>query len=519
MDVDLWFRDWRSKFGQRLSSKQQTRLAALTRQWRHGRAPDPLHDWASNPSTKFWGFAPFHTESAWVRECLKLPAFKDCHENTEDCRTDDCVKVSARRRVLLIILHDIIQEEVLRLRASSHAQSVKYITTAIRNIVEQAYPGSNNQQLRDKCTHLRRYGQKYSSLAREELVLAPLQGTSSSFERTKVKDVDLEALVAFGEVIYDKNDQNNLQTAFKLILNTCPYKQTKKSKPRFASKSTRNRRRRKAARAMDSQKPSAHFNSFEPRADPFSYLEELLDSRNRSLHGPGDILVEQVSEEILSSLAKARNATLMQPEEHLFDSFELCFNPSESLEHLPKVPRHDNALLYGTCSANADLYFNPSAFLESLPGTFQQSDMHDMSLEEAQPLNYLPRRFNPSGYLETLPQPPQNSIALNTEATLEEAQPLNYLPRRFNPSGYLETLPQPPQNSITFNTEATTLEFPYLKPPDSLESQPGKFRSSNAPLLNNTQPFKPLEIYSNSSGSLNHLIFGPQFETRVCLAP
>lgn len=177
MDVDsnLWFKDWKSKNNQRLSNTQITRLVALTRQWRHDNTPNKFSVWTSDPS-EFWGFKPFRTQREWIQQCLqiKLHGFDNTNENIENSEN-----VSARRRVLLIILYDIILMEKQRLQTSRQAQSVKFLTTAIKNVVEQAYPGGNNGQLRAKCTQLQRYGRKYSSLEKKEWVLTPLQGASS----------------------------------------------------------------------------------------------------------------------------------------------------------------------------------------------------------------------------------------------------------------------------------------------------------------------------------------------------
>ncbi|KAL5040778.1 hypothetical protein BDW71DRAFT_201898 [Aspergillus fruticulosus] len=136
--------NFKSKNNQILLNTQITQLITLTRQWTYDRTPDTLSIWASDPSNE------------WIQECLrtKLPNFEDCDENTENNE-----KLSARRRVLLMVLHDIIQREKLRLQTSRQAQSVKFLTTAIKNIVGQAYPGRNDTE--------------------KELVLAPLQNTSS----------------------------------------------------------------------------------------------------------------------------------------------------------------------------------------------------------------------------------------------------------------------------------------------------------------------------------------------------
>ncbi|CAK41211.1 hypothetical protein An12g06820 [Aspergillus niger] len=270
MDADIWFREWASKKGQKLSNIQIERLVTLTKQWKNTVTSDTLGVWTSDPSAEFWGFEPYRTEGAWVRECLeiKVPTFMDGDKTTEDCE-----KVSARRRVLLIILHDIIQREILRLRASSQAQSVKFLTAAVRNIVAQAYPGKDIQKLCNKCIHLQR------------------------FERAKIENIEMEALVAFGEATYDKKHQNDMQEAFLCILNTCPFRQSGNSKPRLPSKSTRKRLRKKAARMKHIQKPSASpttsrhnenqviQNFPTPRHDTFSSLEKPPgSSRNSTAH-------------------------------------------------------------------------------------------------------------------------------------------------------------------------------------------------------------------------------------------
>lgn len=176
MNANLWFRNWASGNGQKLSNVQIKRLVTLTRKWRNNISSENLRVWTSNTSAEFWGFEPFRTESAWVRECLeiKVPTFED-----HDGKPEDCEKALVRRRVLLIILCDIIQREVARLRASFEAQPHKFLSTAARNIVEQAYPGEYDKKLYDKCIHLQRYGQRYLLLAKRELVLTPLYGAST----------------------------------------------------------------------------------------------------------------------------------------------------------------------------------------------------------------------------------------------------------------------------------------------------------------------------------------------------
>ncbi|KAL4910274.1 hypothetical protein BDW74DRAFT_173730 [Aspergillus multicolor] len=329
MDAGAWFRNWKSKGNQKLSDTQIRRLVGLTRQWRHDRTPDTLNDWASDPSTKFWGFEARRAQSAWVHECLqiKLSGLEDC-----DPVMKDIEKASARRRVLLIVLHDIIQKEILRLRKSLQAQPVKYLTAAIKNVIEQAYPGGNNTKLYTKCTLLQRCGRKYSSLTKRELVLTPLHGTSSNFERVKISIAEMEALVAFGEAIYDDEHRNALQKTFERILGTCPHRRTDGLPPRLPSKSTQRRRRKKAARAATAQKPPVPLTSGQSETGvlkgPASqkHTDRLL-SLTSAEHRPGSSLggslgscegpqgasggaFINVTEEMYSLQAEAQNATL-----------------------------------------------------------------------------------------------------------------------------------------------------------------------------------------------------------------
>ncbi|KAL3466424.1 hypothetical protein BJX64DRAFT_14442 [Aspergillus heterothallicus] len=175
MDANLWFADWKSQSDQKLSNTQITRLVALTSHWGHDPTPDTLSGWVSNPS-KFWGFDPCCTEIKWIRECLqvKIPSFKDCDENMESIK-----KVSARRRVLLFLLHEVVEIEKHRLQTSLQAQPAKFLSIAIKNVVGKAYSGKDVKKFQAKCSELQRYGRKYSGLARKGLILAPLQGTPS----------------------------------------------------------------------------------------------------------------------------------------------------------------------------------------------------------------------------------------------------------------------------------------------------------------------------------------------------
>ncbi|KAF4230875.1 hypothetical protein CNMCM8980_005656 [Aspergillus fumigatiaffinis] len=178
LDPENWFKCWESKSGDKLSSKQAIRLAALIKRWsrRTGEDTQTLKDWISNPST-FWGMDPFRTPFEFVRHCLELA------EKTEG-------KEPIRRRVTLIVLYDIISEEISRLRRQSNQlRHQKYLTSAVKNIVAKAYHSQNASErtkLHTRLTYLQRYGEKWSRLERREIVLAPLDNARDKLVTTHI---------------------------------------------------------------------------------------------------------------------------------------------------------------------------------------------------------------------------------------------------------------------------------------------------------------------------------------------
>lgn len=239
--------------------------------------------------------------------------------------------------------------------------------------MEQAYPGKSNKQLRDKCTYLQRYGQKYSLLETKGLVLSPLRGTSSksvypfsrcaykltrySFERAEIKTIEMEALVAIAEDIFNEKHQNELQMALECILNTCPFKPTSRSNLRLPSKSTRRRLRKRAARIMDTQKPltpltsprnltritpnlnlmhlrhSLDFDFSGPQPGHFSSLENLVEpGKVPTRHAPDSKSIQEASEEILSLQIEARNAARITSQAAL----------QQEMESRTRVPWNNN---------------------------------------------------------------------------------------------------------------------------------------------------------------------------------
>lgn len=149
----------------------------------------------------------------------------------------------------------------------------------------------------------------------------------------------MEALIAFGEVIYDEKHQRELRKAFECILDTCPFKRAGNLNSRLPSKSTRRRHRKKTSRANNTQKPSMHqialcrtkrqntqspvnrfltsmqledsldFGHPSPRCDPFSFLERPPGSGESSTpYRSDDTRIEQVTEELHILPTEARNA-------------------------------------------------------------------------------------------------------------------------------------------------------------------------------------------------------------------
>lgn len=162
-DPSRWFKNWEWTDGSKLSAEHIKRLVKLTKNWSRQteNSAQNLRDWTEDPN-KFWGFEPFRTEAELVRYCLE-------HSSSDEKAHP------ARRRVLLVILHDIIDKETMRLKTLKQHLNTKHTTTAVKNILEQAYHGNPSKELRDKCTRLNRFGKRWASLPQREWVLAPFE--------------------------------------------------------------------------------------------------------------------------------------------------------------------------------------------------------------------------------------------------------------------------------------------------------------------------------------------------------
>ncbi|KAE8168548.1 hypothetical protein BDV40DRAFT_294502 [Aspergillus tamarii] len=109
--------------------------------------PRRIYDWISYPNSKFWGFTGFREDTKLVAYCVS-----DVDEGESSSKMDP-----VRRRVMLVILYDIIQKEKQRLQAEAEKCKAKkrkacnntlkkpvpnngsFLTQAIKNIINQTY--------------------------------------------------------------------------------------------------------------------------------------------------------------------------------------------------------------------------------------------------------------------------------------------------------------------------------------------------------------------------------------------
>ncbi|KAL2829550.1 hypothetical protein BDW59DRAFT_36270 [Aspergillus cavernicola] len=282
--------------GQSLSSAQVKRLAKLTKNWRYQTENDvaKLKEWESNPSA-FWDGA-FQSRLQLVEHCLKDPD-----------RTGSDDRRPIQRRVTLLILHDMIQEEKLRLSTGPPGQyKQKHLTAAIQNLVDEACPDAPDR-LVQRCTDLQRYGERYSRLKRKERILAPFEApslklvtrlmvvidflTCHSFERLDVEDIEFEALDEYGRICHDDEYQHYLRLAFEKLYNNCvlgwPVSPTSKRalNDESSSSGTSTKKRRAHNNAIDDSGPasalSAHASILSqfPDSNPLGLAPALFSSQ------------------------------------------------------------------------------------------------------------------------------------------------------------------------------------------------------------------------------------------------
>lgn len=148
--TETWFHDCESKRRMELSTERISHLVNFTKNWIRQTGDDiprRIYDWISYPNSKFWGFTGFREDTKLVAYCVS-----DVGEGESSSKMDP-----VRRRVMLVILYDIIQKEKQRLQAEAEKCKAKkrkacnntlkkpvpnngsFLTQAIKNIINQTY--------------------------------------------------------------------------------------------------------------------------------------------------------------------------------------------------------------------------------------------------------------------------------------------------------------------------------------------------------------------------------------------
>lgn len=171
-----WFKNFKSK-EEYLSDTQVQRLASLTQYW----ALDPVdsevlaknvRSWTSKPAG-FWGTIP--NSACFIERCLRDVQI-----------IEDKSKLNPiRRRVVLVLLSEFVEEEILRVRAGLRAQGpIKHRSQAIRNIINQEYLHLSSEELKAKTeqlTRAARYGGRWLQIKNTETIIGLPSKNSKRF--------------------------------------------------------------------------------------------------------------------------------------------------------------------------------------------------------------------------------------------------------------------------------------------------------------------------------------------------
>lgn len=184
-----WFTGWKNEDGEKLSDKQIQRLMKLTMHLAQPTEENAreLRDWATD-ATAFWG-RTFHTKVEFLYNFLSSESSSQVSRKTslktrrKQTRKDEIRKRRVRRkeplrrRFSLFILHNIIDEEISRLRETScQSRCEKYLTRAVDNVVEKVFQDPSMQtKSRATCVRLQRYGERWSLMKPRECILVPFE--------------------------------------------------------------------------------------------------------------------------------------------------------------------------------------------------------------------------------------------------------------------------------------------------------------------------------------------------------
>lgn len=147
----LWFRNWESNKRVKLSEDKILNLENLTKHWRpqtEKDIPQRLDEWIANPISNFWGEKTFVEDTDLVEHCLG---------DIEEAETTSVLN-PIRRRVLLLILYDIIRKEEKQLRKwpkPGRKKREQYLTQAINRIVDKSHQSRNLSEEDMKCKRKR----------------------------------------------------------------------------------------------------------------------------------------------------------------------------------------------------------------------------------------------------------------------------------------------------------------------------------------------------------------------------
>lgn len=188
-EPESWFTGWENEDGKKLSDKQIQRLMKLTMHLAQPTEENAikLRDWATDATT-FWG-RTFRTKVEFLYHFLSSESSSQVSRKTslktrrkqprkgEIRKRRVRRKEPLRRRVSLFILHNIINEEISRLRETCcRSRCEKYLSGAVDNVLKKVFQDPSTE-LRAICVRLQRYGERWSLMKPRECILVPFEYT------------------------------------------------------------------------------------------------------------------------------------------------------------------------------------------------------------------------------------------------------------------------------------------------------------------------------------------------------
>ncbi|ODM18618.1 hypothetical protein SI65_05235 [Aspergillus cristatus] len=209
-----WFKTrFRSREGILLSDAHVDHLAEITQAWElsddNSRTfANDVRTWAANPA-EFWGTTA--TCASFVERCLL------------DKQAADKMKFSpVHRRVILVLLAELVEEEIQRTREGSKTgNSAKLRSQAAWNIITREYPNLSDEELekkKEKFTRAAWYGKSWLRIQNTEAILALPSTNAKKLEKRRLEDIEIEAINAY-ESTLKLGDRVELKCAYEAIRN------------------------------------------------------------------------------------------------------------------------------------------------------------------------------------------------------------------------------------------------------------------------------------------------------------